>query len=143
MNPSQDFISDAEVYLQEKLLADSAFQGVTVLRNANGDIDSKIEEAVVGLSLFVIISIQGGPVPHIGEAENWNFTVLINENALLNRAAEGWNGKTARLLAQKFMLTARTTNVCDLTTAQEIAGEDGFVVWQIKGTIPVAFQQAT
>jgi hypothetical protein len=131
-----DFISEAEERIQKALLADSFFQGVTVLRNANGDLVSKIDEALAGLGLFVIMRVSGGKAPLLGDVEDWNVEIIVTEQPLLNRG-EGSSGKTARHAVQALIRVCRTTNVCDLTDVVEMVSES-HVTWQLKGRVPVA-----
>lgn len=136
-DPNLDFISRAELRVQADLLTGDWFQGVTVLTNANGDLDAKIREAVAGLGMFIVVTVGKGPVPVVGNTEGWECTIVITENALLNRSGSTATGKTARMAVQKII--ARAANCCsvDLKTAAEVVAEDG-VVWQLTGEVSVA-----
>ena len=132
-----DFISEGEASVQEMLLSENFFQGISVLTSANGDLSAKIEEAVASLGLFIAIRIAEGKIPVPGDSEPWKLFVVVTENALLNRG-EGSAGKTARLVVQKIIVAA-AQNAVNLETATEILSDDGPIVWQLAGTIEVGF----
>lgn len=132
-----DFITQGEEQIQKALLSENFFQGITVLKSANGDLAAKIEEAIATLGLFIGLRIAEGKIPVPGDSEPWKLFVVISENALLNRG-EGSTGKTARLVLQKIIVAAAKNNI-NLETATEIIADDGPIVWQITGTAEVYF----
>lgn len=136
-DPNLDFITDAEQRVQAALLTGDWFQGITVLTNANGDLDAKIAEAVSGLGLFVLITVSKGKVPVAGDSEPWEVVVVVTENPLLNRGGSTATGKTARMAVQQIIARAACTTAVHLTDALEVTAQDG-VVWQLRGTVEVA-----
>lgn len=139
-DPNLDFITDAEMRVQADLLVGDWFQGVTVLTNANGDLDAQITQAVAGLGLFIVITISEGQVPEIGGDEDWKCTIVVTENPLLNRGGE--TGKTARLTVQKIIKAAAGSTSIHLTNAAEVIAENG-VVWQLTGIVRMALAPET
>jgi hypothetical protein len=140
-DPNLDFITAAERRVQADLLVGDWFQGVTVLTNANGDLDAKIREAVAGLGLFIVITVGKGPVPNLGDSEPWECVIVIAENSLLNRSGSGATGKTARMAVQKIIARAASATSIHLTQATEIVAEDG-VTWQLTGEVTMAMAPA-
>ncbi len=136
-DPNLDFISRAEKRIQSDLLTGDWFQGVEILTNANGDLDAKITEALAALGLFVVISVNKGPVPVPGHIEEWDCTIVITENALFNRSGSGATGKTARLAVQKIISRAANCHSVELKTAAEVVAAEG-VVWSLAGVVSVA-----
>lgn len=135
MAENEDFITAAEKRLQEIALADDWFQGVTVLKSANGDLLARIEQAIAGLGLFLVVQISGGPAPLVGDVENWDFKILISENPILNRG-QSTSGKTARLAVQNIIRRVRQSGCADLTNCFETITE-GLIWWTVEGKIPV------
>jgi hypothetical protein len=133
-DPNIDFITEGEKRVQAELLSGNWFQGVTVLTNANGDLEASIDTALAELGLFAIVRVYDGKIPEQGTSEPWACEIVVTENALLNRG-KGSTGKTARMMVQKI-IAARTVAV-HLETAREMPS-GSHVVWQLKGTVEVA-----
>jgi hypothetical protein len=131
-----DFITVGEQRIQKELLVDKWFQGVTVLTNANGDLEAAIDSALAALGLFAIIRVYEGKIPASGGSEPWACEIVVTENPILNRV-EGGNGKTCRMMVQKIIAAAVAGRAVSLETAREFVSE-GSVVWQLKGTVEVA-----
>jgi hypothetical protein len=137
MDPTADFITQAEQRVQTELLAENWFQGVTVLTNENGDLLAKITSALAGVKLFAIIRVYEGKIPMQGDSEPWDCEIVVTENAALNRGKKS-NGKTARHMVQKIIAAPKTA--VNLETAREMPSGD-FVVWQLKGTVEVTISE--
>ena len=141
MDPTTDFITEAEKSVQRELLSDNWFQGVTVLTNANGNLEAQITQALSSVTskLFAVIRVYEGKIPFIGGSEPWECEIVVTENAALNRGATS-NGKTARWMVQKIIAAPKTT--VTLETVREMPSGD-YVVWQLKGTVEVTLPADT
>jgi hypothetical protein len=128
-----DFMTAVETQILKEIKRSDFFADVAVLTDANGDLVAKIQEALAGLGLFVVVRMLGGKIPAVGDSERWPLTIEIVENPLLNRIG---NYKTARLCLQKLMPLLATSPILTVESVENVP-QEGMALWAIRGKVPV------
>lgn len=121
MTPDLDFVSAKEDETAKKIVADSYFQNVVVLKCNAGDIAAKINEALQKLGLFLLVEVRTeGKLPGVDDNAAWPIWITITENPITNRGKGQFaTGKTDRqALGELARLIDETLNIGEATVAR-------------------------
>lgn len=139
----RSFLQDAQAEIVKQLQEGAEkqfFAGVKILSADNKDLAAEIDRAIAEIGLGVVVEILGGPMPAPEDPTEWNATISVVENPVINRAAGG-SGKAADVVVDAIM---RAFSAGGWFAPQEIAAvpADSLLLWEIKGKCCVVLKTA-
>lgn len=122
----KSFIQVAQENIQKDLFQGREaqfFRGMQIVAADPGDIAAKVNRALGGVGMCVVVEVLGGPAPIPEDPTEWNARVSAVERSPVNR--EGRTGKSADLVVDAILRTFadgghfRPTRVADAHTEKE------------------------
>lgn len=100
----QSFIQTAQENILRNLFEGCEaqfFRGISVIATDPGDIVAKVNKALSGVGLCVVVEVPGGPAPIPEDPTDWDAQVSVVERPPVNRQRK--NGKTADVVVDAIL----------------------------------------
>lgn len=129
-------IQQAQANIRRQLLEGPRagyFAGIDIVCTDKGDIEASVTEAIAKVGVCIVIDVQGGPAPILGDPTEWTASVTICETPAINRA--GGSGKTADAILDEVLLAFADGGFFRPQKVTPLSGND--VLIEIAGTTSI------